>query len=264
MNVGAGAGAGAKGDGTRGTEGSVQVIARAAAILRRLATAPQGRSLAELAAEVGLPRSTVHRLIKALESEGLVAPVSASGGFRLGPGLLQIASANRGWLVAQVHPELVTLSDRLKETVDLAVLSGDHVVFIDQVARPQRLQTMSAVGVAFPLHSTANGKALLATLDEAEIRKLLPSRLRRLTCHTITSLDVLLTELQEVRATGLAWDREENDIGICAVGTTISSGVGILTAVSVPVPASRFTGREDALGRSLLAACRRMERTLAG
>jgi hypothetical protein len=48
-----------------------------------------------------------------------------------------------------------------------------------------------------PLHSTANGKALLATLDEAEVRKLLPARLRRLTCHTITSLDVLLAELEK-------------------------------------------------------------------
>ena len=212
------------GDAGRSSEGSVQVIARAAAILRRLSTAPQGCSLAELAADVGLPRSTVHRLVKALEAEGLVAPVSASAGFRLGPGLLQIASANREWLVAQVHPELVALSDRLRETVDLAVLSGDHVVFIDQVARPQRLQTVSAVGVSFPLHSTANGKALLATLDEAEVRKLLPARLRRLTCHTITSLDVLLAELEEVRETGLAWDREENDIGICAVGCTVATG----------------------------------------
>jgi len=189
-------------DAGRSPEGSVQVIARAAAILRRLSTAPQGCSLAELAADVDLPRSTVHRLVKALEAEGLVAPVSASAGFRLGPGLMQIASANREWLVAQVHPELVALSDRLKETVDLAVLSGDHVVFIDQVARPQRLQTVSAVGVSFPLHSTANGKALLATLDEAEVRTLLPARLRRLTCHTITSLDVLLAELELRVATG--------------------------------------------------------------
>ena len=253
-----------RGDAGRPAEGSVQVIARAAAILRRLSTAPQGCSLAELAADVGLPRSTVHRLVKALETEGLVAPVSASAGFRLGSGLLQIASANREWLVAQVHPELVALSDRLRETVDLAVLSGDHVVFIDQVARPQRLQTVSAVGVSFPLHSTANGKALLATLDEAEVRTLLPARLRRLTCHTITSLDVLLAELEEVRETGLAWDREENDIGICAVGCTVATGVGIVTAVSIPVPASRFAGREDQLATSLHAACRRMERKLAG
>ena len=247
----------------RPAEGSVQVITRAAAILRCLAAAPHGRSLAELAAEVGLPRSTVHRLIKALETEGLVSPVSTSAGFRLGPGLLQMASASREWLVDQVHPELVALSGRLRETVDLAVLSGDRVVFIDQVARPQRLQAVSAVGVSFPLHSTANGKALLAVLEDPDVRRLLPARLRRFTCHTITSRDVLLAELEEVRATGLAWDREENDIGICAVGTAVDTPVGLPTAVTVPVPASRFTGREEELGKALLLARRRIERILA-
>jgi DNA-binding IclR family transcriptional regulator len=251
------------GDQHRRPEANVQVIARAAAILRSLGRAPQGRSLAELAAQVDLPRSTVHRLVKALEAEGFVSPVSASSGFRLGPGLLQIASVSREWVVAHVHPELVALSARLQETVDLAVLSGDRVLFIDQVARAHRLQTVSAVGVSFPLHSTANGKALLATLDEAEIRKLLPTQLRRLTCHTVTSLDVLLAELDEVRATGLAWDREENDIGICAVGTAIDSTVGLRTAVTVPVPAGRFTGREQELGAALLLARKRIERNLA-
>jgi DNA-binding IclR family transcriptional regulator len=245
------------------SEGSVQVVARAAAILRSLGAAPHGLSLAELAAEADLPRSTVHRIVKALESEGLVAPVSASSGFRLGSGLLQLASASREWLVATIHPELVALSERVRETVDLAVLSSDRVLFIDQVARPQRLQTVSAVGVSFPLHSTANGKALLATLDDAEVRRLLPRSLRRLTCHTVTSLDVLLTELAEVRSTGLAWDREENDIGICAVGTAIKSSLGLPAAVTVPVPASRFAGREEELGRHLLAVRRRIERRLA-
>ena len=252
------------GAGRRPPEPGVQVIARAASILRRLGTAPQGRSLAELAAEVQLPRSTVHRLIKALEVEGFVAPVSATAGFRLGPGLLQIASASREWLVALVHPELVALSGRLKETVDLAVLAGDRVLFIDQVARPHRLQTVSAVGVSFPLHSTANGKALLASLEEGEVRKLLPVRLRRLTCHTITSLEVLLNELEDVRTTGLAWDREENDIGICAVGTAIDSAVGLRLAVTVPVPAGRFAGREHELASALLLTRRRIEKILAG
>ena len=158
----------------------------------------------------------------------------------------------------------MALSDKVRETVDLAVLSGDRVLFIDQVARPHRLQTVSAVGVSFPLHSTANGKALLATLDDAEVRRLLPRSLRRLTCHTVTSLDVLLTELAGVRATGLALDREENDIGICAVGTAIENPIGLPAAVTVPVPASRFAGREDQLATSLHAACRRMERKLAG
>jgi DNA-binding IclR family transcriptional regulator len=245
------------------TTSNVQVVQRAAAILRRLGNAPRGLSLAELATDVGLPRSTVHRLVKALEAEGFVRPVSSTAGFRLGPELLHLASASREWLVAQIHPDLVSLSDKLGETVDLAILSGDRVLFIDQVPRPQRLQAVSAVGVSFPVHSTANGKALLATLDDREVRRLLPSRLRRLTCHTITSLDVLLTELAEVRETGLAWDREENDIGICAVGAAVATPIGVAASLSVPVPASRFTGREASLARSLLATRRRVDKRLA-
>ncbi len=244
------------------SDASMQVISRAAALLRELAQAPRGRSLAELASEVDLPRSTVHRLVKALELEGFVAPVSATAGFRLGAGLLRLANTSRDWLVAHLHQELMALSERLRETVDLAVLSGDRVLFIDQVVRPQRLQTVSAVGVSFPLHSTANGKALLATLDDGEIRKLLPPRLPRLTCHTVTSIDALLAELEDVRATRLAWDREENDIGICAVGTAIETPVGILVAVTVPVPNSRFADREAPLAKALLASRRRIERTL--
>jgi DNA-binding IclR family transcriptional regulator len=244
-------------------DGSMQVITRAAAVLRRLALAPRGRSLAELAHEVDLPRSTVHRLVKALEREGFVTPVSASAGFRLGPGLLQLANTSRDWLVARLHRELLALSERLGETVDLAVLSGDRALFIDQVMRAQRLQTVSAVGVSFPLHSTANGKALLASLDEHDARRLLPARLPRLTRHTVTDLDDLFRQLDGVRATGVAWDREENDIGICAVGTAIDTPVGVLVAISVPVPASRFADREGALARALLASRRRIEKKLA-
>jgi DNA-binding IclR family transcriptional regulator len=123
---------------------------------------------------------------------------------------------------------------------------------------------VSAVGVSFPLHSTANGKALLAELDVSEIRKLLPSRLPRLTPRTITSFDALLAELAEVRASGIAWDREENDVGICAVGTVIPNPFGIPTAVTVPVPASRFSGTEARLADALLAARRRVEISLGG
>jgi DNA-binding IclR family transcriptional regulator len=243
---------------------SVQVVARAAAILRQLGQAPRGRSLAEIAAGVDLPRSTVHRLVKALEHEGFVVPASAAGGFRLGPGVLQLANASRELLVANVHPQLVALSSELGETVDLAVLSGDRVTFIDQVARPQRLQAVSAVGVSFPLHSTANGKALLAELDDDEIRKLLPTRLPRLTPNTITSFEALLAELADVRASGLAWDREENDLGICAVGVAIANPFGVLTAVTVPVPAGRFAGSEARLADALLAARRRIQADLGG
>jgi DNA-binding IclR family transcriptional regulator len=252
----------AKADGSPDQSG-VQVIARVGQILRMLSQAPQGRSLAEIAGEVGLPRSTVHRLVKALEREHFVVPASSSAGFRLGPGLLELASATREWLVAGAHADLVSLSDRVEETVDLAVLTGRWVTFIDQVAPPQRLQAVSAVGLSFALHSTANGKAILAELEDSAISALLPPRLERFTPNTITSRATLLEELQTVRETRLAWDREENDLGICAVGTVVPNPFGILTAVSIPVPVSRFTGHERQLGDALLAARQKIEATLS-
>ena len=233
-------------------EGGVQVVARIAAILRELG-AGGGRSLAEIARAVGMPRTTVHRLVKALEQESFVTAAPAAGGYRLGPGVLTLAGAGHEWLINAIHPTLMALSEELAETVDLAVLRGDRVVFIDQVANLRRLQAVSAVGLAFPLHSTANGKAILATLTDERVGELLPSRLPCLTLHTITRRAELLADLAEVRRTGLGWDREENDVGICAVGAAIANPLGIATALSVPVPVSRFYGRED----ELAAATRR-------
>ncbi len=238
---------------------SVQVIARAAAILRSLASTPEGQSLAELASQVGLARSTVHRLVKALEQEGFVVAVSASAGFRLGPGLLELANASSGWVFANVHGELVRLSNELEETVDLAVLSGNTATFIDQVAKPQRLQAVSAIGVSFPLHASANGKAILAEFGDSEVRDLVGTRLASLTPRTITSLKGLLAEIEMVRTTKLAWDLEEHDTGICAIGTAIPGALGVVSAISVPVPASRFYGREKLLASKILATRTRIE-----
>ena len=133
------------------------------------------------------------------------------------------------------------------------MLRGDRIVFVDQVANVQRLQAVSAVGLAFPLYSTANGKAILATLTDERVGELLPRRLPKLTPNTIASRGELLAELAEVRSTGLGWDREENDVGICAVGAAIANPLGIAAAFAVPVPASRFYGREA----ELAAATRR-------
>ena len=234
-------------------------MARAAAILRALASTPQGQSLAELAAQVGLARSTVHRLVKALEQENFVVAASASAGFRLGPGLLELANASSGWVFASVHGELVRLSNELEETVDLAVLSGNAATFIDQVAKPQRLQAVSAIGVSFPLHASANGKAILAELPDTEVRRLIGARLASLTPHTITTPKGLLAEIHKVRESKLAWDLEEHDIGICAIGTAIPGALGVMSAISVPIPASRFYGREKLLASKLLAARARIE-----
>src|SRR5579885_1819140 len=193
--------------------GGVQVIARAAEIMRALIDQPEGLSLAQISRKVGLARSTVHRIVTALEAERFVISSFPGGRVRLGPGLVPLAASVRIELRQEAHPFLEQLSREVNETVDLAILNADKVLFIDQIAAPQRLQAVSAVGVAFPLYCTANGKAILAALPPAQAERLLPRELEPLTPYTITSREQLLEELERIRRTGVAFDREEHTLG---------------------------------------------------
>lgn len=240
----------------------IQVLARAAALLRALEGHPEGRSLAELAAEVGLPRSTVHRIMATLQHDHLVAAVSAEGRYRLGPGLMRLASSSSRWFAGRVHEHLRQLSRTVGETVDLSVRSGDQVLFIDQIMVAHRLQAVSAIGLSFPLHCTAPGKALLAELPCDEVNELLAHGLERFTEHTILTPEALHAELVVVRESQVAFDHEEHHLGIGAVGTALRNPYGIPAAISIPVPISRFSGREAELAAAVLAARDHVEAAL--
>src|SRR5579875_3664120 len=231
--------------------GGIQVISRAGQILRALAGEREGLSLSQLALRVGLPRSTVHRIVAALESEGLAASASPSGRYRLGIELVRLARSQHGDLRAQVHPLLQRLSREVNETVDLSILIGDRASFIDQIAAPHRLRAVSAIGASFPAHGTANGKALLA----AQVESLLPERLEALTPNTITSRGRLIQELGAVRRLGYAVDHEEHTLGISAIGAVVCDPLGAVAAISIPVPTQRFEGNEAALVRALRRTC---------
>src|SRR5262249_16230518 len=116
----------------------VQVIARAARILRSAEGECQGLSLSETAGRVGLARSTVHRIVTALEAERFVVYAANRVRVRLGPGLASLAASARRELRVELHPYLQKLSSQVQETVDLAVLDGDRVYFIDQIPPPHR------------------------------------------------------------------------------------------------------------------------------
>ncbi|MFZ1993913.1 MAG: IclR family transcriptional regulator [Solirubrobacteraceae bacterium] len=242
--------------------GGIQVIARAGQILRTLGPERQGLSLSELAQRVGLPRSTVHRIITALESEGLAATASPNGRYKLGPELVRLAAGQHGELRVELRPLLRKLSSEVNETVDLSVLIHDHVSFIEQVAAPHRLRAVSAVGGSFPAHCTANGKALLSAHSDDALRRLLPETLEAATPATITDRERLITHLRRVRRDGFALDREEHTLGICAVGAVVRDTFGPVAAVSVPVPTQRFTGNEGFLAEGLRRVVAEMSATL--
>lgn len=246
----------------QGGAGAIQVLARAADIVRALAEDPAGLTLAHIASRTGLPRSTVHRIVVALEAETWVR--GSESGYRLGYGLLSLAHAAHRSFEVEVHPFLVHLSHELDETVDLSVLTDSSMTFLDQVEAVRRLRAVSAVGVSFPLHCTANGKAVLAAHDPETVRRLLPSSLRRHTPSTIIDREALEAELDAVRASGVAFDREEHTVGICAVGTALPMPDGSWAAISVPLPAPRFYGHEERLGTAALRCREDVLRAIAG
>ena len=237
----------------------VQVIARAAQILRALEGEDAGLSLGEIAKRVDLARSTVQRIVASLAAEKLVIAASPNGRVRLGPTLLRLAASVRSDVVAMARPFITKLSNELRETVDLASVRRDHLVFIDQVIGSHRLRTVSAVGETFPLHCTANGKAYLSQFDETAIERLIGRAYEPRTPRTLIKIGALLADLKMVRKTGVAYDREEHTLGICAVGVALQDPLGNAVAISVPVPTQRFQQQHSAIAERLLATKRAME-----
>jgi DNA-binding IclR family transcriptional regulator len=232
--------------------GRIQVIARAAAILRVLERRPDGLSLGQIAKAAGLARSTVQRIVAALATENFVTTAGPNAGVRLGAGLIGIAAAGGSSTAARLRSHLRTLGEQVGETVDLAVLSGGSAVFVDQVPGRQRLVALSTVGERLPLHCTANGKAILACMAEADALELIGKSIAEHPDHPLADRGALLRDIDKVRHTHLAFDFEEHREGITAVGIALLDWFGRPIAISVPTPSLRFAGRQDEIIARLL------------
>jgi DNA-binding IclR family transcriptional regulator len=237
----------------------VQVIARAAEVLRALEGCEQGLSLGQLAKQLNLPKSTVQRIVAALDQEKFVTAGTPGAGVRLGPALVRIGRSARFGLAELAHSSLEELAQRTGETVDLAIMDGTKAVFLDHIEGSHRLRAVSAVGISFPLHCSANGKAMLAALDENELLKVRKAiQLTRFTPHSICTWKQLDAELNKIRKAGAAFDLEEHTLGISAVGASFKGPDGEIAAISLPTPSVRFVNNK----RELEAALRDTRNTL--
>ncbi len=225
----------------------IQVIARAAAILRQLASSPTGQSLGQIARSLNLPRSTVQRIVSALAAEQLI---STSHGIRLGPALHSLAQATRIDMADRCRPHLTALARDTGETVDLSVLRGSQMIFLDQAEGTSRLRTVSAIGESFPLTTTANGRACLAALTDQQMLQLATAEwaARRET----VDLPAFMAMIGHIRQTGLAQDLDAHTTGISALGISFSDGTDHY-AISVPIPSSRYAGKSNLVSAALLA-----------
>ena len=231
---------------------AVQSVARAVRILELLAEGPEELGVTELGRRLGVHKATASRLLATLAEHGLVERNPVTDKYRLGFGIVRLAAVVTGGLdlVRQARPVLERLAEETSETVNLAVLDGDRVVNIDQIAAPHLVVNVNWVGKRTPLHCTSNGKVLLASLPARERARLLRGPLERLAPNTIVDKDLLQAQLLEAGVRGYAYTLEELEVGLNAVAAPVrDSGGGVIAAVSVSGPAYRFTrGRIPEVG----------------
>lgn len=241
----------------KSAERAVLVLERLAAANRALGPADRTLSLADLARDLDLPKSSLHLVVGALLQRGWVERDEA-GALRIGLRALQVGAAyvDADPVVAAADPVLDELAAALDETVHLARLDGGDVVYVAKRESSHQLRLFSAVGRRLPAHATALGKALLAELSDDEVAALLPRELPALTAATITDRSVLLAELSAVRARGWAVDDGESTHGIVCLAFAVPVESPPRDALSCSIPTVRLDAEQRQLALRLLREAR--------
>lgn len=240
----------------RGPRGA-QSATRALRLLKAVAAAREPAGLTALADDVGLTRTTAHRLLAALESEGFVAHAPGDQTYRPGPELTALAlqAFPLQDLRARARPVLERLAEESGETATLEILAGHEVLIVDEVPSRRLVAAQLEIGTRWPLHVTSTGKALLAAMPEAELEAYLRRPLDALTPRSITDPEELRGEIERIRRRGWATAREEIELGYAAVGVAFSDASGRpLGAVSIGGPADRLRDVDRVAGALVEAA----------
>ena len=225
---------------------TVQTIKRSFALLRALVGGPLG--VTELAERADLPKSTVARLLAALEEEKVVEQTEAGGEYRLGSGLSDIAgSAIPGRsLVAEARPHLLQLAERVGEAAGLSIIDGRRVYYLDQTESSSNIRVRDWTGEHSPLHAVPSGLVILAHQPASFIESYLRGKLVECTPWTMTDPEELRTRLEQVRSIGYVWVYEEFAEGINSVAAPVFESDGSVgSALHVHGPAYRFPNPDD-------------------
>jgi len=228
---------------TNGGPGGLQSVDRALQVLELLATWGSG-GVSELAAEIGVHKSTAFRLLGALEARDLVEQTSERGKYQLGFGLARLARR------VNVHPEITdqartvteALAHKVGESINVAVLRETFVVNVVQSRGQASIASHNWIGQLTPLHATSSGKVLLAFLDPADRAPLIGHGLERFTVNTHTDPVLLEDELALVLDRGHATTYGELEVGLNAVAVPVRGEDGtVVAALSASGPAYRLT-----------------------
>jgi DNA-binding IclR family transcriptional regulator len=245
----------------------IQAVERALCILNLFDEQTAELKISEISERLNLHKSTVHSLLKTLQTHQYIDQNPENGKYRLGLKLLE-----RGQLILQhidlrtvARKELLRLSEETGQTVHLVILDGKEGVYIDKVEGVKAVIRYSRIGRRVPLHTSAAGKALIAFREEGEIaRRMRDYTFRAQTPHTIGNRDDFLRELEQVRSRGYAFDREENEPGVCCAAAPVRDHLGeVAAAVSLSALVSGVREEEwPDLIAGLMRTARRISRAL--
>jgi DNA-binding IclR family transcriptional regulator len=232
-------------------------------VLRAVGSTPEGSTAAELAAEAGLPRPTVSRLLATLSDAELVEQVPG-GRWVLGSELVRLAGAADPYrrLVELARPVVAELAERTGESATFGAgrRPGEGVV-LAQVDAPSLLGATNWVGRSFPAHASGGGKCALARLDDGALERWLATHpLDRLTPRTITDPQRLRAELRRVRKLGYAETVDELEEGLTGIAVPVAGpDATIAIALTVSGPSPRFpSGRRRELASLVQGAAKRL------
>lgn len=246
----------------RATDGVDRVVT----VLELLAEAPDGLRVNDIAHALDVHKATASRLLATLAARR-VLDRDASGRYRLGPAFLRFAaSALTGLeMVSQARPDLELLGERTGETVNLAILDGAEVVYVDQVTGDHAIVAGNWVGRRSPAHCSSSGKVLLAFADAPIRDRVLRGGLERLTPQTVTDPGRLQALLDEVRRRGYARSVSELEDGLHTVAAPVFVRGELVAAVSVSGPSFRLPERDlPKLGKLAIDTGAAIGRRVAG
>ena len=220
----------------------IQSVERAALILKQLGL--EGRlGVTELSERLGLAKATTYGLLRALEAHDLVGQDTETGKYRLGPALLQLGNAflENHELRARSLLWAENLAARAREAVLVGVLSGENVLVIHHVFRPDNSVQLLEVGAAIPWHACALGKAIVAFLDPAAQANALAGSRQRLTGKTLIEPKPLRAELERIRQEAVAIEDQETVVGDAGIAAPVFDNRGaVVGAIGVTGPVERL------------------------
>lgn len=224
----------------QGNDYSVRAVERVCAILNLLQESVDGVSLLDIATATELPKSSAFRYLHTLEAHRYVEREQKSGLYRLGLGFVTMQSRQVEVLRQRTRPWLEALRDRLGETINLGILDGDSVIYLDIAESRRTVRLAASTGDRDPIHSTALGKAIAAHLPEERVRDILErSGMPVLTANTISNAEDYLRDLGKVRRIGYAMDDGENEVDGRCVAVPLLAG-RLPAALSLSAPAGRL------------------------